>query len=213
VIEEQADNKRRDNSSWRELLVLLGIAIVVALLVRGFLLQTFYIPTGSMEHTLNVNDRVFVNKIVYDFRDPHRGEIIVFNAPISWRSYPNEKIFIKRVIGVAGDHVACCDAQKRLMINGVPLDEPYLNQDLGRGRPASPNKFDVVVPRGRLWVMGDNRYESDDSERNYTGTGDLTLSTIAVDSVVGQAFLLFWPFNRGDWLTVPKGFNSIPNTG
>jgi signal peptidase I len=211
VIEEQAD-KRRDNSFWRELPILLGVAIVVALLVRAFLLQTFYIPSGSMEHTLNINDRVFVNKVMYDFRDPHRGEIVVFNAPLSWRSNPSEKDFIKRVIGVGGDHVVCCDARKRLTINGAPLDEPYLNRDGGSGRAASPNEFDIVVPQGRLWVMGDNRYDSGDSERRYTDTnGDLVASTVSVDSVVGRAFLLFWPFSRGDWLTVPKGFDSIPN--
>ena len=211
MIEEQAD-KRRDSSFWRELPILLGVAILVALLVRAFLLQTFYIPSGSMEHTLDINDRVFVNKVVYDFRDPHRGEVVVFNAPLDWRSNPSEKDFIKRVIGVGGDHVVCCDAQGRLTINNTALDEPYLNQDGGSGRAASPNKFDIVVPAGRLWVMGDNRYDSDDSERRYTDTnGDLMASTITVKSVVGRAFLLFWPFSRGDWLTVPKSFDAIPN--
>ena len=85
---------------------------MVALLVRTFLLQTFWVPSPSMEHTLNVKDRVLVNKLVYDFRDPHRGEIIVFNSPLSWRSNPDEKVFVKRVIGVGGDHVVCCDAQR-----------------------------------------------------------------------------------------------------
>ena len=111
------------------------MAIVVAVLVRAFVLQTFFIPSESMEHTLNINDRVLVNKLVYDFRDPRRGEIIVFNAPADWRTDPTEEDFIKRVIGVGGDHVVCCDAQRRLMVNGDALDEPYLYQDDAAGRP------------------------------------------------------------------------------
>ena len=122
--------------------------------MRAFVLQTFFIPSPSMEHTLNINDRVLVNKLVYDFRAPRRGEIIVFTSPVSWRSSPDETDFIKRVIGVGGDHVACCDSQGRLTVNGTPLDEPYLNTDAGK-LPASPNQFSVVVPNGP--AVGDGR--------------------------------------------------------
>src|SRR5690348_7487746 len=119
--------------------ILLGVAIVVAVLVRAFLLQTFYIPSGSMERTLDINNRVLVNKLVYDFRDPRRGEIVVFNSPESWRTTPDERDFIKRVIGVGGDHVVCCDAQQRLVINGVSLDEPYLDKvDAPENAAAAP---------------------------------------------------------------------------
>jgi len=102
VIDEQT---QRRSTFWRELPILLGVAIVVAILVRAFVLQTFYIPSESMEHTLNINDRVLVNKLVYDFRAPQRGEIVVFNSPPSWRGDPTETDFIKRVIGIGGDHV------------------------------------------------------------------------------------------------------------
>src|SRR5215470_16030093 len=107
VIDEDASSKSR-GAFWKELPLLLGVAILVAVLVRAFIVQTFFIPSESMEHTLNINDRVLVNKLVYDFRDPRRGEIIVFKAPDEWKSDPTETDFIKRVIGIGGDHVKCC---------------------------------------------------------------------------------------------------------
>jgi signal peptidase I len=209
VIDEQ--QTRRRSTFWRELPILLGVAIVVAILVRAFVLQTFYIPSESMEHTLNINDRVLVNKLVYDFRDPKRGEVIVFNSPPEWRGDPSETDFIKRVIGIGGDHVECCDAQHRLIVNNKPLDEPYLDKDDGSNLSASPDAFNIVVPKGRLWVMGDNRYHSGDSREQYLRFRDIGKATIAVNAVVGRAFVIFWPFNRADWLSVPGGFGKIPN--
>ncbi len=203
----------KSGNFWRELPILLGAAVVVAILVRSFVLQTFYVPSGSMEHTLDKNDRVLVNKLVYDFRDPHRGEVIVFTSPLDWRDQPNEKDFVKRVIGVPGDHVICCDANGHLTINGVAIDEDYLNKDNGQNVPASPNKFDIVVPAGRLWVMGDNRVDSADSRYHFAQAGDITESTIPISSVIGRAFVLFWPFSRGDWLSVPGTFDNVPNAG
>ena len=206
--------RRTRRSVWKELPILLVVAILVAVAVRAFVLQTFFIPSGSMEHTLNINDRVLVNKLVYDFRSPRRGEIIVFNSPVAWRNTPNEKIFIKRIIGVAGDHVVCCDAQGRLMINGVSINEPYLNTDEG-SRPASPTKFSIVVPAHRLWVMGDNRFYSGDSEEQFSVTGSIGEATIATSAVIGRAFVLFWPFGRSSWLSVPSTFSQVkaPPTG
>jgi len=198
-------------SFWKELPILLGAAVVVALLVRTFVLQTFYVPSGSMEHTLNVNDRVLVNKLVYDFRNPSRGEVIVFTSPLDWRTDPNEKDFVKRVIGLPGDHVQCCDDQGRMSINGVAISEPYLDKDNGPNPPASPNDFDITVPANRLWVMGDNRVESADSRYHYQQTKDLNDSTIPMSSVIGRAFVLFWPPSRATWLSVPKAFSTIPN--
>jgi signal peptidase I len=210
VIDEQTEKRR--GSFWRELPILLGVAILVAFLVRAFVLQTFYIPSPSMEHTLNVLDRVLVNKLVYDFRDPRRGEIVVFKAPGNWQSGTEGDDFIKRVIGVGGDHVQCCDDKQRLVINGQALDEPYIYTDAdGTQDPAADESFDITVPRGRIWVMGDHRSASGDSLEHWQQSQDINEATITDDSVVGRAFTIFWPVNRADWLSVPKEFAAIPD--
>jgi len=210
VIDEQT--AKRKGSFWRELPILLGVAILVAVLVRAFVLQTFYIPSPSMEHTLNVLDRVLVNKLVYDFRDPRRGEIIVFKAPEDWQSGAEGEDFIKRIIGTPGDHVMCCDDQERLVINGHSLDEPYIYRDAdGNQDPAADRKFDIVVPKDRLWVMGDHRSASGDSLEHYEETNDIQEATITEKSVVGRAFTVFWPVGRAKWLTVPDSYDNIPN--
>ena len=210
MIDEQTAKRR--GSFWRELPILLGVAILVAVLVRAFVLQTFYIPSPSMEHTLNVLDRVLVNKLVYDFRDPKRGEIIVFKAPDDWQSGAEGEDFIKRIIGTPGDHVVCCDAQDRLTVNGVSLDEPYIYRDAdGNQDPAADRKFDITVPKDRLWVMGDHRSASGDSLEHYEETSDIQEATIPEKSVVGRAFTVFWPLSRAKWLSVPDGFDKIPD--
>jgi signal peptidase I len=210
VIDEQTAKRR--GSFWRELPILLGVAILVAFLVRAFVLQTFYIPSPSMEHTLNVLDRVLVNKLVYDFRDPRRGEIIVFKAPQNWQSGADGEDFIKRIIGTPGDRVECCDAQGRLMINGHSLDEPYIYRDAdGRQDKPAEDKFTITVPAGRLWVMGDHRSASGDSLQHYEDTDSVDEATIPQDSIIGRAFTVFWPVGRATWLSVPDGFDSIPD--
>ncbi|MGC5029528.1 signal peptidase I [Micromonospora sp. DT229] len=209
MIDEQTDKPR--HSFWKELPILLGVAILVAVLVRAFVLQTFFIPSPSMENTLKIDDRVLVNKLVYNFRTPNRGEVIVFKAPVEWSGNPAGEDFIKRVIGVGGDRVVCCDAQDRLVINGVPLDEPYIfSFDGNRDKPAD-QEFDVVIPEGRLWVMGDHRSASGDSLEHYQQSGEnVTAATIPEKDVVGRAFTVFWPFNRATLLSVPEGFEAIP---
>jgi signal peptidase I len=210
VIDEQTEKRR--GSFWRELPILLGVAILVAVLVRAFVLQTFYIPSPSMEHTLNVLDRVLVNKLVYDFRDPRRGEIIVFKAPTDWQSGNEGEDFIKRIIGVGGDHVVCCDKQQRLIVNGHSLDEPFIYKDAdGTQDPAADQPFDITVPSGRLWVMGDHRSASGDSLEHWEQTEDITEATITQKSIVGRAFTIFWPVSRARWLSVPNSFDSIPD--
>lgn len=210
MIDEQTEKRR--GSFWRELPILLGVAILVAVLVRAFVLQTFYIPSPSMEHTLNVLDRVLVNKLVYDFRDPRRGEIIVFKAPQDWQSGTEGEDFIKRIIGVGGDHVVCCDAQQRLIVNGHSLDEPFIYRDAdGTQDPAADEPFNITVPAGRLWVMGDHRSASGDSLEHWEQTEDITEATITQKSIVGRAFTIFWPVNRATWLSVPTQFDSIPD--
>jgi signal peptidase I len=217
VIDEQTDKPKPRNSFWRELPILLGVAVLVAVLVRAFVLQTFYIPSPSMQHTLDINDRVLVNKLVYDFRSPHRGEVLVFQAPFAWSNNPNGEDFIKRVIGVGGDHVVCCDPQDRLMVNGHSLDEPYIFTENGVRDRAADQAFDITVPPGRLWVMGDHRSASGDSLEHWeqskaTNTaGDINLATIPVSSAVGRAFTVFWPLDRAKLLSVPDSFNGVPN--
>ncbi len=205
VTDEQT--KSRKGSFWRELPILLAVAIVVAILVRQFVMQSFFIPSGSMEHTLDLDDRVLVNKLVYNFRAPERGEIIVFKNPESWPSLPDGDDLIKRVIGVPGDHVVCCDPQGRIQVNSHPLDEPYVYP----GNKMAPEKFDITVPGGRLWVMGDHREASGDSLANYNRHGqNIEEATIPLDSVVGRAFVLFWPISHTTWLTVPETFDEVP---
>ncbi|MCG5452617.1 MULTISPECIES: signal peptidase I [Micromonospora] len=209
MIDEQTDKPR--SSFWKELPILLGVAILVAVLVRAFVLQTFFIPSPSMENTLKIDDRVLVNKLVYDFRSPHRGEVIVFKAPTAWSGNPDGEDFIKRVIGIPGDHVVCCDPEERLMINGKSLDEPYIFSMDGIRDKAADQEFDITVPEGRLWVMGDHRSASGDSLEHWQQSGqNITEATIPEDDVVGRAFTVFWPVNRATWLTVPDGFDGIP---
>ncbi|MEV4760467.1 signal peptidase I [Micromonospora sp. NPDC049559] len=210
MIDEQTDKPKPRSSFWRELPVLLGVAILVAVLVRAFVLQTFYIPSESMQHTLEIYDRVLVNKLVYDFRAPHRGEVIVFKAPREWSGNPNGEDFIKRVIGVGGDRVVCCDAQERIMVNGHPLDEPYIFSQNGVRDPAADEEFDITVPAGRIWVMGDHRSASGDSLEHWEQSENITLATISEDSVVGRAFTVFWPVNRAKWLSVPSTYDAVP---
>jgi signal peptidase I len=206
----------------RELPVLIGIALVLALLLKAFLVQAFYIPSGSMENTLRVGDRVLVNKLVYRTRDVHRGEVVVFNgldsftpeftaAPagnpvqraVRWMSglvgfsRLGERDFIKRVIGVPGDVVQCCDPQGRVTVNKAPLDEPYLFQD--DHAPFGP----VTVPKGRLWVMGDHRSQSSDSRAHLGSPGG---GTVPEDKVIGRAFVVVWPTSHAGKLSVPKTF-------
>jgi signal peptidase I len=195
-------SRRKQRSFWVELPILLLVAVIVAVLVRTFLVQTFYIPSGSMENTLLINDRVLVNKMIYRFREPRRGEVVVFVPPKQWDAGPSKDDYIKRVIAVGGDKVVCCDPSGRITINGRVLQEDYLFED----DVPSADPFDVTVPTGRLFVLGDHRSSSADS-RFHT---DYQFGTIPVDAVVGRAFVIFWPFNHVGTLSVPKAYDAIP---
>ncbi|MGH8835506.1 MAG: signal peptidase I [Actinomycetes bacterium] len=218
--------ERKPGSLWRELPILVGIAIILALLIKTFLVQAFYIPSDSMENTLLRGDRVLVNKLGSYFGDPDRGQVVVFRDPGGWLSngdagQPHNPIIrgikktlvfigllpsdsqqdlIKRVIGVPGDRVACCDDKGRVTVNGEPLDEPYVYP----GNPPSDSTFDVIVPPGRLWVMGDHRSVSADSRVHLAEPGE---GTIPMDDVVGRAFVVVWPLSRIGGLRVPGTFH------
>jgi signal peptidase I len=215
--------KRRKRSFWRELPILIAVALLLAVIIKTYAIQAFYIPSGSMENTLEINDRVLVNKIVYHIRDIHRGDIVVFNGDGSWDpgtvpvngnifqqfgngfasmfgfGHPGD-ILIKRVIGTPGDRVACCDAEGRVTVNGVPLNEQSY---LYPGSAPSLTRFNIVVPPGRLWVMGDNRFYSDDSRDHQDSPGG---GTIPESAVIGRAFIIIWPPSRWRILAIPATF-------
>ena len=215
--------RRRRRSFWRELPVLVVVAVVLALVIKSFAIQAFFIPSASMENTLEINDRVLINKIVYHLRPIHRGDIIVFDGTGSWdfdTPQTNSNIFgkaidefegllgishdssiyIKRVIGLPGDHVACCNSEGQVTVNGVPLSEgSYLYPD----NVPSTQKFSITVPAGRLWVMGDHRLVSYDSRGHL---GDPGGGTIPESGVLGRAFVLIWPPSRWGFLNIPATF-------
>ena len=188
----------------RELPVLALIAVGLALLVKTLVFQAFSIPSVSMQTTLAVGDRILVNKLVYRTREPQRGEVVVFEGRGEFVRDPVDKDYVKRVIGVEGDRVACCvDGRVTVQPAGsavaAPLDESYLFEDdaatfcqAGAGAQCTPGAPGVLVPDGRLWVMGDHRSRSGDSRANRSA-GD---GTIGVDQVVGRAFVVAWPLSR-----------------
>jgi signal peptidase I len=194
--------RRKQRSFWVELPILVLVAVLVAIVVRTFVVQTFYIPSGSMENTLLIDDRVLVNKVVYRFRDPDRGEVVVFLPPSSWNVGPDKEDYIKRVIGTGGDRVACCDPAGRVTVNARALREDYLFP----GDVPSAQPFDVTVPKGNIFLLGDHRSASADSRYHLTDDQ----GTVPVDRVVGRAFVVFWPVNRVASLSVPDTFDAVP---
>ncbi len=224
---EESITAWKRSGSWHRLMIVVLVAIVLMLLVKAFVVQVYRIPSASMEDTLLTGDRVLVSKVVYHFRSIGRGDIVVFSGRGSWGSmsgapdpapprnpflrladdllsdagiYSTQTYYIKRVIGLPGDHVACCTDGK-VTVNGVPLDE---RSYLFPGALPSATVFSIVVPPGRLWVMGDNRGISDDSRGHMTSAPDN--GTIPENQVVGRAFLIMWPPPQFGDLAIPGTF-------
>ncbi|MER6956791.1 MULTISPECIES: signal peptidase I [unclassified Streptomyces] len=223
---DSAPKPRKPRSFWKELPILIGIALVLALLIKTFLVQAFSIPSASMENTLRIGDRVLVDKLTPWFgSEPERGEVVVFHDPDDWLAGeatvdPNafqtflswiglmpsaeEKDLIKRVIGVGGDTVSC-KGTGPLTVNGKALNEPYVYPG---NTPCSQDdqggQFTVKVPKGYVWVMGDHRQNSRDSRYNQS---DENHGMVPVDQVVGRAIVKAWPLTRWGTLPVPDTFD------
>lgn len=188
-----AKEKEKKKGGFRETVLLLALGVGIALLLQAFVVGSFYIPSESMEQTLLINDRVFVNKLS---GAPERGDIVVFKG---W----NGEDTIKRVIGVGGDRVVCCDKQRRITVNGTPLEEASY---LYPGDYPSGDTFDVKVPEGKLWLMGDHRSASADSRAHMEEPGG---GFVAVDDVIGKAVVRYWPLSRGYLFSQPDIFDKV----
>ncbi|GGZ47379.1 hypothetical protein GCM10010387_47110 [Streptomyces inusitatus] len=213
--------------SWRTVLLQAVAVTAGVLLFSRFVVQPFQIPSGSMEPTLQVGDRVLVNKLAYGSDEPpRRGDLIVFDGEGSFvaagteenpaaeaargvlatlgLAEPDETDFVKRVVGVGGDRVVCCDDRGRLQVNGVPLDEEYLHP----GDVPSEVDFDIVVPPGRLWVLGDHRSDSSDSRDRLGSPGG---GMVPVEKVVGRVDWIGWPLGRWASLERAEAFSKVPD--
>ena len=229
-------SRRRRKSVWlffRDILFILLAALVISFLIKTFLIRSFYIPSQSMETTLIPNDRVIVSLLTPGLSPLHRGDVVVFSDPGGWllseqstpvASSPLNDILafiglaapsdnnhlIKRVIGLPGDHVKCCNALGQMTVNGVPLDEPYIHLPAGVTK-SDPYNFDITVPKGDLWVMGDNRDESADSA--YHQTRKDASPFVPIRDVTGQAIVISWPFTRWTVLgSYPVVFQDVPKS-
>ncbi len=206
----------------REFVIIIVIALVVSAFVRAFLVQAFYVPSASMEMTLVPNDRIVASRITTRIAGIDRGEVVVFKDPGGWLPEPppppaglrgaitsaltfvgllpsdSGSDLVKRVIGIGGDTVACCDTEGRIVLNGVPLDEDYIQG------PTDQVRFDVVVPPDSMFVMGDNRGDSRDSRYHL----DIDGGAVPVSSAVGRVVLIVWPFENLGLLPIPDIFGN-----
>ena len=214
-----------------DLVVILGAALVLSLLIKTFLVRSFFIPSGSMLETLQIDDRIIVHQLTPSLIDVERGDVVVFKDPGGWLgpitevetnpfiatadwflsafgvTAPDSKQhLVKRVIGVEGDRVICCDTDGKITINGVPITEPYI----ANSQAPSDFEFDVTVPDRSLWVMGDNRGNSEDSRFH----SDLpSKGFVSLDWVVGRALVISWPFENWTWLdNYPDVFKNVPDS-
>jgi signal peptidase I len=211
---------RRKRTFLQEFPILIVIALVVSLFIKTFVVQFFYIPSGSMENTLQIDDRVAVNRIPFIANDIKRGDVVVFRDPDNWLPAadlgdspfviaklksalvavgvlpnPAKQYLVKRVVGVAGDRVICCNNNGKLTVNGKEMNEPYIFA----GNVPSDMNFDVKVPKGKLWVMGDHRGASADSRFHQD---DINKGFVPVNRVTGRVLAVIWPI---------KNISLVPN--
>ena len=229
-----ASTRTRATHFVRDLVVIVVVALLASFLIRTFLIQSFFIPSASMERTLlgdpGHHDRILVNRLVPAVIPLARGDVVVFTDPGGWLEgengtpkaegvvpailsklnplgTDNDDHLVKRVIGLPGDHVACCNPLGQMTVNGAALSEPYAVVPPGLSA-VSRDPFDVVVPAGELWVMGDNRYNSSDS-RAHQNTA--SKGFVPVSDVTGRAFVVSWPISRWSWLSnYPDTFGGVP---
>ena len=217
----------KKGSLFREVPIIVVAALVVSIFVKTFLIHFFYIPSGSMENTLKVGDRIAVNKLANYFSDIKRGEVVVFKDPAKWLGQapgetgsktvvaiknalvtvgilpdPAKQYLIKRVIGVGGDTVICCDAKGHLTVDGISINEPYIF----KGDKPSDSTFKVIVPKGFIWVMGDHRGASADSRFH---TDDIHHGMVPLGDVVGRAFATIWPIKDTKFLSVGDELSKV----
>mgnify|MGYP002777222456 FL=1 len=209
----------------RDVVVIVAAALVISFLIKTFLIRSFYIPSESMEATLLVNDRIIVNQLVPEVVPLERGDVVVFRDPGGWltavpqaprtpleeavdgvltfvglSASDSDEHLIKRIIGLPGDRITCCNDLGQLSINGVPIDEPYVTLPPDRVA-VSGQDFQEDVPEGTLWVMGDNRYDSSDSRIN---------GVVPIADVVGRAVVISWPIDRWQWIdNYPLVFDGV----
>lgn len=213
-----------------DLVVVLGAALILSLLIKTFLIRSFFIPSGSMLETLQIDDRIIVNQLTPALYPIDRGDVVVFKDPGGWLgpdiaestnpvtvtvdwflsafgiTAPDSKQhLVKRVIGIEGDRVICCDGAGLLTVNGSPITEPYI----APGQSPSTVEFDVTVPKNSLWVMGDNRGNSEDSRFH----PDLpSKGFVSNDWVVGRAMVVSWPAKNWKWLdNFSDVFKNVPD--
>jgi signal peptidase I len=238
----ESEKKQTPFKALRETVLLLAFAIILALVVKTFFVQSFYIPSESMEPGLIVNDRILVQKPSYwGSGGPQRGDVIVFDDPGNWLSglesaqpmsflarglakiglYPTGGHLVKRVIGVAGDTIVCCDEDGRLSVNGVPIDETdFVAEQHGKcDGPMPGGKMECnwtagPVPSGSVFVMGDNRKNSADSSVHLCSPNVTDCNKnpyVPVDDVVGKVFALAWPIGRAHFVHTPDAFDDVPD--
>lgn len=221
----EASGGRRLWLAVREIVLIILITILASFLVKTFLFRAYYIPSGSMEQTLQINDRIFVNLLVPGPFEVDRGDVVVFEDTKGWLGEPapvasnpvrdvlefiglmpnsSEQHLVKRLIGLPGDRVQCCTAEGTLTVNGTAVHEPYLHP----GSAPSDIPFDVTVPQGHIWVMGDHRDASADSRMHQEGPGG---GFISLEDITGRAEVIAWPLSRwGDAGGDRDTFEQIP---